>query len=283
MPAFDLARFHSEIPAGPRQGVESSLAEPEELPPGLGSELDEAELELAADTAGLDQEEPDSTPLGVNSAAAEASNREARRSEARHDHALIERAKHGDSQAFRELVERHQRRALTLALALVRDEQDAREVVQEAFLRVHRGIDGFQGSSSFFTWLYRIVTNLSIDLMRRPARRETEVDAYLEHVDEQDIPFLSRIDGADPFDAVRRQEIAKRIERGLAELPPYHRGVIVMREVHGMTYEEMAEAMGVSKGTIMSRLFHARQKLQRALSDCYGEHIGAPPCHKGKT
>lgn len=283
MPAFDLARFHSEIPAGPRQGVESSLAEPEELPPGLGSELDEAELELAADTAGLDQEEPDSTPLGVNSAAAEASNREARRSEARHDHALIERAKRGDSQAFRELVERHQRRALTLALALVRDEQDAREVVQEAFLRVHRGIDGFQGSSSFFTWLYRIVTNLSIDLMRRPARRETEVDAYLEHVDEQDIPFLSRIDGADPFDAVRRQEIAKRIERGLAELPPYHRGVIVMREVHGMTYEEMAEAMGVSKGTIMSRLFHARQKLQRALSDCYGEHIGAPPCHKGKT
>ena len=103
-----------------------------------------------------------------------------------------------------------------------------------------------------------------------------------EHVDENDIPFLSRIDGADPFDAVRRQEIARRIERGLVELPPYHRGVIVMREVHGMSYEEMADAMGVSKGTIMSRLFHARQKLQRALSDCYREHIGPPPCLKEK-
>ena len=286
MPAFDLARFPSEILTGPltarsslagagQSGTEFTEDELEESEAGLNeAELDGAQV-LLEDGADCEVSE-------VNSVTAEASNREARRSEARHDHALIERAKQGESQAFRELVERHQRRALTLALALVRDEQDAREVVQEAFLRVHRGLDSFQGSSSFFTWLYRIVTNLSIDLMRRPSRRETEVDAYLEHVDEHDIPFLSRIDGADPFDAVRRQEIAKRIERGLAELPPYHRGVIVMREVHGMTYEEMAEAMGVSKGTIMSRLFHARQKLQRALSDCYGEHIGPPPCLKGK-
>lgn len=283
MPAFDLARFPSEIPGGPLQGAGPSVDDAGEPQSGvLDGDLDEAELGQNADEVALDQGGPDSASSGVNSAAAEASNREARRSEARHDHALIERAKRGESQAFRELVERHQRRALTLAMALVRDEQDAREVVQEAFLRVHRGLDSFQGSSSFFTWLYRIVTNLSIDLMRRPARRETEVEAYLDHVDEHDIPFLSRIDGADPFDAVRRQEIAKRIERGLAELPHYHRGVIVMREVHGMTYEEMAEAMGVSKGTIMSRLFHARQKLQRALSDCYGEHIGPPPCLKGK-
>lgn len=283
MPAFDLARFPSEIPGGPLQGVGRSVDDAGEPLGGvLDGDLDQAALGQNADEVALDPGGPDSASSGVNSAAVEASNREARRSEARHDHALIERAKRGESQAFRELVERHQRRALTLAMALVRDEQDAREVVQEAFLRVHRGLDSFQGSSSFFTWLYRIVTNLSIDLMRRPARRETEVEAYLDHVDEHDIPFLSRIDGADPFDAVRRQEIAKRIERGLAELPHYHRGVIVMREVHGMTYEEMAEAMGVSKGTIMSRLFHARQKLQRALSDCYGEHIGPPPCLKGK-
>lgn len=268
MPAFDLARFPSEIPAGPLQGSAPSLAEAEEPVRGLlEAEPEEDEPGLGENAAPLEQDGPNSELSGVNRVAAEASNREARRSEARHDHALIERAKRGESQAFRELVERHQRRALTLAMALVRDEQDAREVVQEAFLRVHRGLDSFQGSSSFFTWLYRIVTNLSIDLMRRPARRETEVEAYLDHVDEHDIPFLSRIDGADPFDAVRRQEIAKRIERGLGELPPYHRGVIVMREVHGMTYEEMAEAMGVSKGTIMSRLFHARRKMQVALAD----------------
>jgi len=290
MPAFDFARPPSESPPrNPLQGqapsdepISGVLDEKSAALAADGLELDETELGLEEDDLEFEADEPESERRGVNRAAAGASNREARRTEARHDHALIERAKRGDSHAFRELVERHQRRALMLAMALVRDEQDAREVVQEAFLRVHRGLDSFQGTSSFFTWLYRIVTNLSIDLMRRPARRETDVEAYLEHVDENDIPFLSRIDGADPFDAVRRQEIARRIERGLCELPPYHRGVIVMREVHGMSYEEMADAMGVSKGTIMSRLFHARQKLQRALSDCYREHIGPPPCLKEK-
>ena len=74
---------------------------------------------------------------------------------------------------------------------------------------------------------------------------------------------------------LRRREIAARIQAALDALPPYHRGVIVMREVEGLSYEEMAHVMGVSKGTIMSRLFHARQKLQRALHDCYAEQIGA--------
>jgi len=87
---------------------------------------------------------------------------------------------------------------------------------------------------------------------------------------------LSRIDGADPSDVVRRGEIAERLQAALQALPDYHRGVIVMREVEGLSYEEMAQAMGVSKGTIMSRLFHARQKLQRALVDCYKEQVGEP-------
>src|SRR5690606_37291239 len=211
---------------------------------------------------------------GVNSSRQEASNQRTKKDEARYDHGLILRAKGGDPGAFRELVERHQRRALVLAMALVRDEQDAREVVQEAFLRVYRGIDRFHGTSSFFTWLYRIVTNLSIDLMRRPARREVEWDDHLEQSEDADVSFLSKVAETDPFDAIRRQEIAERIWQSLEDLPPYHRGVIVMREVNGMSYEEMAEAMGVSKGTIMSRLFHARQKLQRVLADCYAEHVG---------
>jgi len=226
--------------------------------------------------------ESDGDAGGVNSEPARASNREARQCEARYDHGLIERARRGDTNAFRELVERHHRRALALAVALVRDEQDAREVVQEAFLRVHRGLGKFHGSSSFFTWLYRIVTNLSIDLMRKPSRRETELRDWPERSEELDVPFMSRVDGSDPYDAVRRQEIAERIQQELRELPAYHRGVIVMREVHGMSYEEMAEAMGVSKGTIMSRLFHARQKLQRALADCYSEYVGPTPCSRVK-
>lgn len=216
----------------------------------------------------------------VNSPASRASNKQVRKAEAEQDRALVEQARNGDLAAFRKLVERHQRRAYAIALGLVRDENDARDVVQEAFLRVYRGLEAFQGGSSFFTWLYRIVTNLSIDLMRKPSRRESELDESRELRDEADIPLLARIDRSDPLDAVRRRQIAERIQSALDALPPYHRGVILMREIEGMSYEEMAAAMGVSKGTIMSRLFHARQKLQRALSDCYEEQLGPLPVRK---
>jgi RNA polymerase sigma-70 factor (ECF subfamily) len=208
----------------------------------------------------------------VNSAVVGASNRAERLREAEEDRALVERARQGDKAAFRRLVERHQRRAFAIALGLLRDEADAREVVQEAFLRVWRSLDRFEGGSSFFTWLYRIVSNLAIDIIRKPARRESELDADAQLADEaESLPFVARLDEADPARVLRRREIAERIQQALDALPPYHRAVIVMREVEGLSYQEMAEAMQVSKGTIMSRLFHARQKLQRALADCYGE------------
>lgn len=217
----------------------------------------------------------------VNTRISDASNaKQARIREAEEDRGLIARAQQGDTAAFRSLVERHQRRAFAIALALVRDENDARELVQDAFLRVYKGLDNFQGGSSFFTWLYRIITNLSIDLIRKPGRQLVDIDeARFESDDAQeaDFPLLSRVDGADPADVVRRREIARRLQVALDALPPYHRGVIVMREIEGLSYEEMATAMGVSKGTIMSRLFHARQKLQKALADCYVEQIGPVP------
>jgi RNA polymerase sigma-70 factor, ECF subfamily len=206
---------------------------------------------------------------GLNRGAQPASNRLQRDNESEQDRRLIVRAQAGDSGAFRVLIERHQRRVFAIALGLVRDEQDAREIAQEAFLRVHKGLPQFHGGSSFFTWLYRIVTNLSIDLMRKPSRREAELHFALE-VDDAESALLPAAD-ADPYDVVRRGELSERIYQALEQLPPYHRGVILMREVEGMSYEEMAEAMQVSKGTIMSRLFHARKKLQRALVDCHEE------------
>ncbi len=163
-----------------------------------------------------------------------------------------------------------------MAFSIVRDEHDARELVQEAFLRVHKGLGTFQGGSSFFTWLYRIVHNLAIDLVRKPGRRDEELDEERTESDGE-LALVSRIDGADPVQVLRRREIGERIQAALDALPPYHRGVIVMREIDGLSYEEMAEAMGVSKGTIMSRLFHARQKMQKALADCYAEEDGARP------
>ncbi len=230
---------------------------------------------------------PPRKPAPVNTPAPAASNsKEVRAKEAQEDRALVERVQAGDKEAFRALVERHQRRAFSIAMSLVRDENDAREIVQDAFLRVYKNIGSFQGQSSFFTWLYRIITNLSIDLIRKPGRQVAELDESRSQNSEEggskDFPFLSRIDGADPADVVRRGEIASRLREALAALPDYHRGVILMREVEGLSYEEMAQAMGVSKGTIMSRLFHARQKLQKALVDCYKEQVGghaaeAPP------
>jgi RNA polymerase sigma-70 factor (ECF subfamily) len=253
-----------EPPADPSdaEGIEASV-EGADLPLPL-----EVEAANGFDAVGVSRQGR------VNSPSNEASNREARRREADEDRELIQRAQQGDKAAFRRLVERHQRRAFAIAMGLVRDENDARELVQDAFLRVYKGLGSFQGGSSFFTWLYRIVTNLAIDLMRKPGRRDAElVDG--QSIDEStDFPLISRIDGSDPMDVMRRQEIAARIQSALDALPPYHRGVILMREVEGMSYEEMAQAMGVSKGTIMSRLFHARQKLQRALADCYAEEGG---------
>ena len=239
-------------------------ASTEDFPEDLG-------LDLEAEGVGGHDHDP------VNRGPGAASNREARRREADEDRELVELARKGDRAAFRQLIERHQRRAFSIAVGLVRDENDAREIVQEAFLRVHRGLATFQGGSSFFTWLYRIITNLSIDLMRKPGRKDIEYNDFRERDEDEDaageFPLISRIDGSDPVNVMRRREIIERLQAALDELPPYHRGVILMREVEGMSYDEMAEAMGVSKGTIMSRLFHARQKLQRALADCYAEEI----------
>ena len=261
--------------AAPTRDVEADLR------PDEDGESDPPEVSLAARSLKALADVGSKFPL--NSADPRASNRELRAREAEEDRALIAQAQAGDpnsatdaalrASAFRKLVERHQRRAFAIAVGLVRDENDAREIVQEAFLRVYRGLGTFEGGSSFFTWLYRIVTNLSIDLMRKPGRRAAELDETrsVEGESEGDLALVSRIDGADPIDVVRRKEMAARIQTALDALPSYHRAVILMREIDGLSYEEMAEAMGVSKGTIMSRLFHARQKMQKALADVYAE------------
>ena len=188
--------------ASPARGTLPSLASLADVG-ALPSQPEIARREASADRIGT----------GVNSPAAAASNRTSRELEAEQDRALIELAQKGDKLAFKQLVQRHQRRAFGIALGLLRDEHDARDVVQEAFLRVHRGLDSFQGGSSFFTWLYRIVTNLSIDLMRKPARRDAELDDGRE-IDEADIPLLSRIDGADPLDAIRRELAVVTLDEG---------------------------------------------------------------------
>ena len=189
------------------------------------------------------------------------------------DAALLARAANGDSRAFRELVERHQRRAHSVAYGLVRNPEDAREVVQEAFIRVFRHRAEFAGQASFSTWLYRIVVNLSIDLLRK--RSPGKAIEFDESVDTEGAPdeLVPRREGVDPFATLDRKRLIEAMHKALEQLPPYHRAVILLRELEGLSYEEMAAALDVSKGTIMSRLFHARRKMQKLLKEQLGDEV----------
>jgi RNA polymerase sigma-70 factor (ECF subfamily) len=191
-----------------------------------------------------------------------------RRSGSADDHALVARCKQGDEAAFRTLVERYQRRIYVLAVGMVHDQHDAQDITQEAFIKVHRYLDNFQGSASFYTWLYRITYNLCIDHLRRSGRLQTvDYDDRIRREPAADPGGLlpAQLE-ANPAKVVGRKELLDRIREAVDALPPYHRGVIIMREIEGMSYKEMAAAMKVSKGTIMSRLHHARHKLQKALA-----------------
>ena len=186
------------------------------------------------------------------------------------DHDLVKRVQAGDSKAFRTLYDKYHRRAFAVAMGVVKNQDDALDAVQEAFVKVHKNIDKFQGTSSFYTWLYRIVMNVSIDHVRRTSRRKNlDFDERALHEQSEvagDGALLPSISNANPGRAALRRELGESIQAALGQLSEQHRAVIVLREVEGMSYEQMAESLGVPKGTIMSRLFHARKKMQAALA-----------------
>lgn len=181
------------------------------------------------------------------------------------DKQLVEAARQGDANAFRELVKRHQRRAYAVALGMVHDPDDARDVVQEAFLKVHKNLATFEGEAQFFTWLYRIVANLCIDLLRKRRGMKVEFDDAMANDDPDEAGISPMRTGFDPGRALADKELREKIMAALDKLSPAHRAVLVMREVEGMSYQDMAEQMKCSIGTIMSRLFHARKKMQSML------------------
>ena len=181
------------------------------------------------------------------------------------DMELVERVRSGDPDAFRTLFKQYHRRAFAVALGVVKNQDDALDVMQEAFIKVHKHIGSFQGTSSFYTWLYRIVMNLAIDHVRR-ARKVVEFDDTVRKDDVVgDGTTVPRHPLSNPSKVLARVELSEHIQAALAELPEYHRAVIMLREVEGLSYEEMAKVLRVPKGTIMSRLFHARRKMQERL------------------
>jgi len=185
------------------------------------------------------------------------------------DRTLVAQATAGDQAAFGELVTRYQRKVYGVAFGMLRSSEDAMDVTQETFIRVHRYLGRFKGSSSFFTWLYRITVNLCIDHLRREGKAQTvDYDDAMDHSEQEAGQFLPWSVDTDPARAVDRKELRAMIASALETLSANHRAVILMREVEGLSYSEMAEVMQCSKGTIMSRLFHARRRMQTALLDC---------------
>jgi RNA polymerase sigma-70 factor (ECF subfamily) len=180
---------------------------------------------------------------------------------------LVERGRAGDRGALQTLVERYQRRILGVVVGMVRNPEDARELVQETFVRAFRNLEAFKGDSSFYTWLYRIAVNLAIDLQRRDIKRGSVEFDETQPVDEAALAFGGKTKGEDPFEAVRSRELGSRIFDAIQGLTPDHRAVILLREIEGLSYEEISQVLGCSLGTVMSRLHYARKRLQGKLKD----------------
>ena len=183
---------------------------------------------------------------------------------------VIERAKRGDHEAFRVLVERYQGRAYGLALRVLRDEEQARDAVQDAFLKVYGSLGKFQGRSGFYTWFYRLVMNVCLDMKRR--------DRSGRHVEWEEERAVEIAQGAEalapdaadpgrsgPESALGRAQLRDVLSRAIQALPDSARRTLELREIDGLSYAEIAKALGVPKGTVMSRLFYARRRVQAAL------------------
>jgi RNA polymerase sigma-70 factor (ECF subfamily) len=173
---------------------------------------------------------------------------------------LIRRSQAGDTEAFGELVTKYRAKILAMLYGMVRDENDAWDLAQEGFLQAWRSIHRFEGRSSFYTWLYRLTVNLAIESLRRKGRRE-EVE-----LDDAIPCFLPS-----PRANYQRNEIRQHINAALAQLSPEHRAVIVLKEIEDLQYQEIAEILNLSIGTVMSRLFYGRKKLQSMLRPIYNQ------------
>ena len=196
------------------------------------------------------------------------------------DNELVRMTLAGDKEAYRALVERYQGRLFTTALDIVKTREDAEDVVQETFVKAFLSLGQFRGQSSFYTWIYRICFNMAIDIRRKAGRRG---GTHLEFKEHTGVNRAAVQDGAretavgglanhsqnleGPHDALARKELGRKIQEVLGELSEEHRAVIMLREVDGLDYEEIAQAIGVPKGTVMSRLFYARKALQKALEE----------------
>ena len=188
-------------------------------------------------------------------------------SQAISDNEVVARAVEGDEAAFEILFQRYYGYAVRTALPYVKSSSDANDVAQDAFVRVHRNLKKFRQEARFTTWLHRIVTNLSIDFLRKQRRlRVSETGEVLENREPGDSSFWGVAnEEVSPYAALARQALSEQLNKALGESAGIHREVLVLRELLGYSYDEIAATLNIHKGTVMSRLFHGRRKLKKLL------------------
>ena len=184
---------------------------------------------------------------------------------------LVQAILDGDPSAYRGLVERYQGRVYALICGMVRDREEARDLTQDALIKAYKNLERFRLESSFYTWLYRIAMNVAIDHLRKMKKRQHE--AFDEGIASKDSDgtLIAAHDRANPAKELHRRQLNEQIFDALETLSPDHRQVILLREIEGLSYEEIAETMDIPEGTVMSRLFYARRKLRDVLK----EHLPA--------
>jgi RNA polymerase sigma-70 factor, ECF subfamily len=182
------------------------------------------------------------------------------------DSALVKAAQKGDMEAFEELVARHRDKIYARAYSMMRNEDGAIDLSQEAWVKGWQRLKQFHGESSFATWMTRIVINLCLDQLRKQKRQRAE---SIEELDEEaggverQMPVVT----VNPTERLERGELRQRIDAALGQLSHEHRTVLVLHEFEEMEYKEIAKTMGCSIGTVMSRLFYGRRKLAALLAD----------------
>jgi RNA polymerase sigma-70 factor (ECF subfamily) len=176
------------------------------------------------------------------------------------DWELVKQCQAGETSAFQELVSRYHQKVFMVSVGLLRNREDALDVAQETFFRAYRKINSFQGDSSFYTWIYRIAVNISIDAQRRQKRNPLDFRESMDGVLESQNEVAK-----DPFADAHDRELREHLTQAINELTPEHKAVIVLRTLEGMSYKDIGQILGCSEGTVMSRLHYARKKLQDKL------------------
>ena len=174
----------------------------------------------------------------------------------------ISAAQKGDQDAFESLVRLYEKRVFALTSRMCRNPEDAAEAAQEAFLAAWQGLPFFRGDASFSTWLYRLASNACVDLLRREGRHQAAAGPSLND-EELNLDVPDRAPG--PQEAAERRELKEQIEAGLQALSPDHRQVLVLRELHQLSYDEIAETLELDLGTVKSRINRGRKQLRNFL------------------